>query len=94
MLPYRGKGIKAIVTAAAAAAAQHQEVSAYSCSYLWIQWSAALKNFNGHLETEHQLVLLKQTQACVAVHIIGQSINDGPQTAFKGVLFLAGSKCL
>ena len=47
---------------------------------LSIKLSVRFQELDGHLEGEHELVLLKEAKTRVVVHVEGQSLNDVPQS--------------
>jgi hypothetical protein len=59
-------------------------------TYLRVEWlRPCFQDFDCHLETEHELVPLKQPQAGVAVYITRQGVSDGGQATLQINLTLA-----
>lgn len=59
---------------------------------LMVEQAITVDDADGHLERQHELVLLKQAGACVVVEVICEGVNDVAQSAVKGDGFWAGRK--
>lgn len=59
---------------------------------LMVEQAVTVDDADGHLEREHELVLLKQAGACVVVQVICEGVNDVAQSAVQGDGFLARRK--
>lgn len=56
----------------------------------WPTTPLTFQDLDGHLEGEHELVLLEEAQACVAVHIKGEGLHDVVQPVLQHDVLLAG----
>jgi len=48
-----------------------------------VEFLLLILDHDGHLETEHQLVLLEDTKAGILVYVEGEPIDDGSKTSLQ-----------